>query len=264
VIELKDQLNRTVRLEKFPERIVSLVPSQTELLHDLGLGERVVGITKFCIHPEWWFKTKARVGGTKNLDLAAIRALRPDLVIGNKEENSKTDIALIEKEFPLYMSDIFTVEDALQMINDVGALTNRRAGAGLMTQKIREDFAAFPQLNGTVLYLIWVQPWMAVGDHTFIGDLVRRTGLVNVFTENDTRYVELSDDDIAQLNPDYIFLSSEPFPFKEKHAAVLRRLSGAKMVFTDGEMFSWYGSRMLKMPAYFTNLQQQLRHRDNW
>jgi ABC-type Fe3+-hydroxamate transport system substrate-binding protein len=251
-------MNRAIRLEEFPERIVSLVPSQTELLYDLGLGERVVGITKFCIHPEAWFKTKTRVGGTKNLDIAAIRKLQPDLLIGNKEENSKADIAILEKEFPLYMSDIFTVDDALVMMKNIGDLTNRKAEAGLMIKKIRENFSAFPKLNGTVLYLIWAQPWMAAGHHTFIGELIRRSGLDNVIEEPGSRYVELSDDEIKKLKPDYIFLSSEPFPFKEKHADELRKFSTAKMVFTDGELFSWYGSRMLKMNDYFTLLKQQL------
>ena len=117
-------MNRTIRLGATPRRIVSLVPSQTELLYDLGLEERVVGITKFCIHPKEWYRSKVRIGGTKNVNFDKVKTLRPDLIIGNKEENFKEDIEALEEIAPVWMSDIFTLDDSLEMINQLGSVLN--------------------------------------------------------------------------------------------------------------------------------------------
>lgn len=252
-------MNRTIRLEKFPERIVSLVPSQTELLFDLGLGDQVVGITKFCIHPNEWYKSKRRVGGTKNLHLDIIENLKPDLIIGNKEENSQADIDALEKKYPVYMSDIFTIEDALQMISDVGDLTGTELIAKKITQVVKRDLDSYVPQNKNVLYLIWAEPFMAAGENTFIGDVIRRIGLKNCIKDSTARYPELSLDQIAELNPDLIFLSSEPFPFNESHAEKISDVYKGSIEFVDGELFSWYGSRMMKMKDYFTDLFQRLK-----
>lgn len=259
MIELKDQMNRTIRLEKFPERIVSLVPSQTELLFDLGLGDRVVGITKFCIHPKEWYKNKTRVGGTKSLHLEVIEKLNPDLIIGNKEENTQADIDALEKKYPVYMSDIFTVEDALVMISDIGILTGTELTATKITQVVKDDFDSFAPQNKNVLYLIWADPFMAAGENTFIGDVIRKIGFKNCIRDSNARYPELSLEQIAELNPDLIFLSSEPFPFSESHAKKIARTYKGKIDFVDGELFSWYGSRMKLMRPYFTSLFQRLK-----
>jgi ABC-type Fe3+-hydroxamate transport system substrate-binding protein len=259
MIELKDQMNRTIRLEKFPERIVSLVPSQTELLFDLGLGDRVVGITKFCIHPNEWYKTKTRVGGTKNLHLDVIEKLQPDLIIGNKEENTQGDIDALEKKYPVYMSDIFAVEDALQMIADIGDLTGKDLEAKKIAKSVKHDFDSFTSQNKSVLYLIWAEPFMAAGEKTFIGDVIRKIGLTNCIHDSNARYPELSLDQITELNPDFIFLSSEPFPFNESHAEKIAGSYKGRIEFVDGELFSWYGSRMQRMKAYFTSLFQRLK-----
>lgn len=259
MIELKDQMNRTIRLEKIPERIVSLVPSQTELLFDLGLGERVVGITKFCIHPDEWFRSKIRVGGTKNLHLDQIEKLLPDLIIGNKEENTLSDIVELEKKYPVYMSDIFTVDDAFQMISDVGNLTGTSEKSNQFIREIKYDLESFKPQSLKVLYLIWANPFMAAGEHTFIGDVIRRTGLKNCLSDPNARYPELTLEQIVELNPDVIFLSSEPFPFNESHAQEIAAKFSGKIVFVDGEIFSWYGSRMKLMKEYFTHLFQRLK-----
>ncbi|MBI3136752.1 MAG: ABC transporter substrate-binding protein [Bacteroidetes bacterium] len=259
MIELKDQMNRTIRLEKIPERIVSLVPSQTELLYHLGLGDRVVGITKFCIHPDTWYQSKKRVGGTKTVNHAVIDTLKPDLVIGNKEENSMEDILKLAEKYPVYMSDIFTTDDALQMILAVGTLTAKVEHAAKLVQRIQLDFSAFPTVGGTVLYLIWAKPFMAVGNHTFIGDMLQKFGLQNIVAGDETRYVELTQEQLSVLKPDYVFLSSEPYPFKQPHADALRKITAAEIVLVDGEMFSWYGSRMAGMKDYFTQLSRELK-----
>lgn len=252
-----DQMHRPVAAPALPQRIISLVPSQTELLYDLGLGERVVGITKFCIHPEEWFRSKPRVGGTKKVDIAKIRALRPDLIIGNKEENERADIEALEKEYPVWMSDINDLDGALDMIRRVGALTGTAAKAEGIATDIEATFAALrPSTEGySVAYLIWRSPWMAAGPGTFIHDMLLRCGYANAFAERTERYPEVTPAELAAADPDLIFLSSEPYPFAEKHIAELNLvLPGAPVRLVDGEMYSWYGSRLLRSPAYFSGI----------
>ena len=180
---LTDQLHRTIQVPDRPERIISLVPSQTELLYDLGLGERVVGITKFCIHPEAWFRSKARVGGTKKVDLDKVRALQPDLIIGNKEENSREDIEVMEQEFPVWMSDVRDLDSALEMIRLVGEFTGSDPEAMELAKDITSGFSALKPLpeRRSAAYLIWREPWMAAGGDTFINDMLQRIGLDNAF-----------------------------------------------------------------------------------
>jgi ABC-type Fe3+-hydroxamate transport system substrate-binding protein len=252
-----DQMGRAIDLRDHPQRIISLVPSQTELLYDLGLGERVVGITKFCVHPETWFKTKHRVGGTKKVDLDKIRALKPDLIIGNKEENERKDIEALANEFPVWMSDIRDLEGAMDMIRRIGGLTGTEAKANELALGIEHGFAALRPLpeERTVAYLIWREPYMAAGQGTFINDMLQRCGLTNVFDEGDARYPEITPQELAEADPDIILLSSEPYPFKEKHIAEINMICpGTPVRIVDGEYFSWYGSRLLGAPAYFNGL----------
>lgn len=248
-----DPLGNELNFSDPPKRIVSLVPSQTELLWYLGLEEEVVGITKFCIHPEEWFRNKTRVGGTKMVNIEKVRALQPDLIIANKEENALPDIQQLQKEFPVYISDIYNFEDAFQMFRDLGNLTGKKKESQNLENQIKDDISGFPSFNGRVLYLIWANPYMAAGQNTFINAVLSSIGFENVLPEG-SRYPELSKEDIEILNPDYIFLSSEPFPFKEKHFKDLEPLSGAKLKLVDGEIFSWYGSRMIEMKDYFNML----------
>lgn len=248
-----DQIGRRVELVPSPQRIVSLVPSQTELLFDLGLAERIVGITKFCAHPEEWFRTKSRVGGTKQLDFDAISALNPDLIIANKEENNKEDIEQLARHFPVWVSDVNDLDSALEMIRLVAELT--RTDSSKLTQEIQSGFSQVKpiQPQKKVLYLIWKNPYMAAGSYTFIHDMILRCGFENMVT--DKRYPELGEAEFVQLNPELILLSSEPFPFKEKHIQELQNLlPDATIKLVDGEMFSWYGSRLKLAPSYFLKL----------
>ena len=250
---VKDQVGRTVVVPKYPKRIVSLVPSQTELLFDLGLAERVLGITKFCVHPEEWFRTKSRIGGTKQLDFEAILALNPDLIIANKEENNQGDIEQLERDFPVWVSDVNDLDSALEMIRLIAELT--KTDSSKLTRKIQSGFLQLKpiQPQKKVLYLIWKNPYMAAGNDTFINDLMQRCGFENMLSES--RYPELTDDEIVQLNPELILLSSGPFPFKEKHIQELQNLlPNATIKLVDGEMFSWYGSRLKLAPSYFLKL----------
>ena len=237
-----------------PRRIVSLVPSQTELLADLGLTDVVAGITKFCVHPADWRARKAIVGGTKNFNFDVIDFLKPDLIIGNKEENYEAGITTLRERYPVWMSDVVSLADAFSMIRSIASLTDREQAGNEIVERIRHSFSSLRYFTGQrVLYLIWRGPWMAAGADTFINTLLHAQGLRNVVEEN--RYPELSVEALQALNPEYVFLSSEPYPFKEKHIEELRAvLPLAKMMLVDGEMFSWYGSRLLYAPDYFRSL----------
>ncbi|MCI0750437.1 MAG: helical backbone metal receptor [Flammeovirgaceae bacterium] len=252
-----DQLGHEIHLKQFPpQRIVSLVPSQTELLCDLGLTEQVVGITKFCVHPETWISSKQIIGGTKKFDFRKIDQLNPELIIGNKEENYQEGIARLKEKYPVWMSDIVTIEDALKMILNVGEMVDRKQDAEILFDEIWNEFVKLVKVKEqkSALYLIWYSPWMAAGSSTFINSILKKIGLKNAI-HYQPRYPELSQIDIRELSPDLIFLSSEPYPFKEKHVEELREISPAsKIMQVDGEMFSWYGSRLLKAPAYLKDV----------
>ena len=256
-----DQLHRTITLPERPERIISLVPSQTELLHDLGLGERVVGITKFCVRPEEWFRTKPRVGGTKQVHLDRVRDrvrdLQPDLIIANKEENTREDIEALAQEFPVWVSDVRDLDQALDMVARVGDITGTADRAGELVEQITAAFDGLVPLQPALsaAYLIWRDPWMAAGGDTFIDDMLQRCGLSNVFSGREGRYPAVSPAELAAADPDVVLLSSEPYPFGEKHLQEIGLLlPGVPVRLVDGEAFSWYGSRLLHAPAYFSGL----------
>ncbi|HMO40077.1 MAG TPA: helical backbone metal receptor [Saprospiraceae bacterium] len=258
-----DQMHRPVLLEYPPRRIVSLVPSQTELLYNLGLREEVVGITKFCIHPESWFRSKTRVGGTKNVHFERITALDPDLIIGNKEENTRTDIEQLAQQYPVWMSDIYTLDDALRMIREVGALVGRAEVAQRMAAAIAEDFVPLQWPMNAVqpraAYFIWRKPYMVAATNTFINEMLQRAGFVNVFAHRQ-RYPEVTFDELTAARPDVVLLSSEPYPFQEKHFAEIRQVCPAAVIkIVDGTLFSWYGSRLSQSAAYFQQLQAEIR-----
>ena len=239
-------------------KIISLVPSQTELLYSFGLDKEVIGITKFCIHPEQWFRTKTRIGGTKKLNIELIRKLQPDLIIANKEENVKEQVEMLASEFDVYLSDVNNLKDALKMIADIGTLTNKQKEAEEIIENIKKGFSTLNPMRfqkpHRCCYLIWKDPYMTVGGDTFINDMMNRCGLKNVF-EDRKRYPEITPQDIKDSGCEMVLLSSEPYPFKEKNIKELQEsLPKVKIILADGEMFSWYGSRLLKAAGYFKKL----------
>jgi len=256
---LFDPLGKPLDLSRPPRRIVSLVPSQTELLWDLGLDAEVAGITKFCIHPDQWFRTKPRVGGTKQVHAERVEALAPDLILANKEENVREQVEHLAQRFPTWVSDISNLGEALNMIRCVGRLAHREKQADSIALSTEEGFASLQQLPGngpTVAYLLWREPYMSVGQDTFIHDLLQRLGLRNVMG-NRMRYPEVT---VEQLQGcDFLLLSSEPYPFRQKHIDELQaQLPDSRILLVDGELFSWYGSRLLHTPAYFRKLRQEM------
>lgn len=260
-----DQLNRLIEITANPKRIVSLVPSQTELLYDLGLEEEVAGITKFCVHPENWFRNKKRIGGTKTVDIQKVAALDPDLIIANKEENTKEQIEALEKIAPVWISDVNTLSGALQMITEIGIITGKERNAIHIVEQIENDFGKIRLLLNTIsykkyrtAYLIWKDPYMAAGAGTFIHDMMGLNGLENVLADQE-RYPTIDCSELRKRNTQLILLSSEPYPFKQKHIDELQTvLPETKLMIVNGEMFSWYGSRMLQAGAYFQQLQKAL------
>jgi ABC-type Fe3+-hydroxamate transport system substrate-binding protein len=253
MMDYQDQMGRHVHLQKPPKRIISLVPSQTEFLVDIGLEEQLVGITKFCIHPAGLKKKKTIIGGTKNFHFDKIEALKPDLIIGNKEENYQEGIERLAQKFPVWMSDIYDLEDSLEMMALLGEITDRGATTRNIISKIRSGFDRTFPFRGTAIYLIWQEPMIAVGGDTFVDDLLQRAGFVNLISKE--RYPETSKEEILSLKPDFLLLSSEPYPFGERHLEEYQRMfPDTRVKLVDGEMFSWYGSRLVEAVEYFTVL----------
>ncbi len=248
-------LSAKTNRQKTYSRIISLVPSQTELLAYLGLENEVIGITKFCVHPQKWFREKTRVGGTKNIHLQKIQELSPDLIIANKEENVKEQIEELAKKYDVWVTDVNNVDEAINMINDIGKLTNHSSEASDLALKIEERFEKLKEVvsgkrKTRTAYFIWKNPWMVAGNHTFINDMLQRAGFENIFADLE-RYPQINLN-LLKGNAELVLLSSEPYPFKQKHRQELEQLiPGIKIEIIDGEMFSWYGSRLLKSVDYF-------------
>lgn len=265
LLAFTDQMNRRVLIPQEPQRIVSLVPSITELLFSLGLGDRVVGVTRFCIFPEEARKNSRNIGGTKKLHIDRIAELQPDLIIGSKEENTRDEIEALANHHPVWMSDVQTVLQGIDMIRQVGGITGTTAEADLMADKIASGFkelkSAQQQPTLGVAYLIWFDPIMVSGGENFINDVIETVGWQNIFgKQTHSRYPEVSIPDVKAAKPEVIFLSSEPYPFKQKHVDLFKEaLPGARVLLVDGDMFSWYGSRMLQMPAYLSKLADELK-----
>ncbi len=260
LLTVSDQLGREIQLPSQPKRIVSLVPSQTELLFDLGLDAEVLGITKFCIYPEQWFRSKTRIGGTKDVNLELVKSLEPDLIIANKEENEKVQIEALSAFAPVWVSDIVNYTEALTMIRSVAQITGRLAHGQELLAKIEKAFEQMPShpLHPSAAYLIWKDPYMTVGSDTFIHNILSLAGFQNCFTGG-LRYPEITVADLQEKAPEFLFLSSEPYPFKMKHIKDLQaQLPHTKIHLVNGEMFSWYGSRMQFIPSYIGKLLQSI------
>ena len=250
-------------LQTAPQKIISLVPSQTELLYDLGLESRILGITKFCVHPKSWETQKIIIGGTKNLRMQRIEELKPDLIIANKEENNKADIEALAQHFKVWVTDVPHVNAAMQMIADLGVLTHTQEKANALLEDIHRSLKKLEQaaLNfplKKIVYLIWQEPLMTIGSDSFIHDMLQKAGFENLFADR-KRYPEISVEEIRDRNPDYLFLSTEPYPFGEKHKKQFEAdFPNTSIFIVDGEMCSWYGSRMQKAFEYLYSFRQRL------
>ena len=261
---VKDQLGRKINITSTPRRIVCLVPSLTELLVDLGLEDVIVGVTKFCVHPENIRKDKVVVGGTKHIHLDKIKHLKPDIVLCNKEENTKEIVTSLEEYFPVHVSDINTIDEAYDCIRQYGELFDVVESASTLIYSIeteKEEFLASTKNLPAkkVAYFIWKDPWIAVGSQTFIHHIMEIVKLDNSFG-NLSRYPEVLLEDVKRDSDlDAVLLSSEPYPFKEKHKKELELfLENKPVILVDGEYFSWYGSRLKEAFHYFREMRLRL------
>ncbi len=261
-MKYKDQMGRQLQFSNVPIRIVSLVPSQTELLVDLGLQDHIVGLTKFCVHPVGLIKEKTIVGGTKQLHIDKVKALQPDIILCNKEENTEQIVHDMDTIAPVHVSDIKNLEDALSLIKmygDIFQVTDKAISIIQVIQKKYIDFSKSIEEASykKVAYFIWRSPWMVAGQDTFITYLLNECRFKNVFEDKEGRYPEVQLDELSDV--DYVFLSSEPFPFAEKHIEDVQPYTKGKVILVDGEYFSWYGSRLIGAFDYFTDVLNQLK-----
>lgn len=240
-------------------KIISTVPSLTELLYHLELEEEVVGITQFCTDPDSWYQQKTRIGGPKKLNLKRIQSLQPDWILASKEENIKEQIEHCNTFTKILLTDVCNYEGALAMILEVGKTFNREQQAKYIHNKIQEAFISLQkQKSQRVLYMIWKNPLMSVGGDSFIHDMLKRCGWYNVLGDK-MRYPSFSETEMQNLQPDIVFLSSEPYPFEAKHIAYFQNLlPNAKIILVEGSYFTWYGSRMMQAPAYFQSIQAKI------
>lgn len=237
-------------LEGVPQRIVSLVPSLTETLVELGAEDRLVGLTKFCIHPDRIRREKVRIGGTKGVNLGAIMDLRPDLVIANLEENEAQDVMALEiAGIPCWVCDVRSVERAFDLLADLGVLVGCGDAGAALRDEVRASWSTkrsgFQPAARKVAYAVWRNPWMWAGRDAYIQDVLRWWGW-NPWPQ-EPRYPELELEAVRQAGVEEVLLPSEPFPFREAHR---EECEGLRSRLVDGEMFSWYGSRMARVPAY--------------
>lgn len=255
-MDYRDQLGRLVKIPNIPRRIVSLVPSQTELLVDLGLRERIVGITKFCVHPSNLRDLATVVGGTKNINLQKIIDLKPDFIFCNKEENSLEIVEMLQPIAPVWVSDMYTIEDSLEMILMMGEIF-QSPSANEIVKEINDAKNSFEDFirnkpAKSVLYIIWKKPYMAAGRNTFINDLLQVNKFENAIKDSDSRYPEIEFVNFPEIET--VLLSTEPYPFNEEDVDELAKKLDKKVVLLDGEFFSWYGSRLTKAFTYFKTL----------
>lgn len=237
-----DQIGREVVFSIPPKRIVSLVPSQTEFLLDIGAP--VVGRTKFCVHPELLVKKIPIIGGTKKFLFERIYDLQPDIIIGNKEENYKEGIEILAKDFPVWLSDITSINKAYQMMIELGRICDLESSTSKTISECREKLEKVrSSRSGRVVYMIWKNPWMVAGRNTFINEMLHYLGYINCIAMD--RYPEVSESQLVEFDPEIVMLSSEPYPFGNQDLDYVQKLlPDAQVMKVDGELYSWFGSRL--------------------
>jgi ABC-type Fe3+-hydroxamate transport system substrate-binding protein len=253
-MKITDHLNRTVILKSKPERVVSMVPSLTETLADLGLAENLVAVTRFCKYPSNVVNTLPKIGGPKNINLEKIIDLKPDFVVAVKEENNKKQVLSLAEHVPVFVFDINTLEDSFDMLQLLGTIFEIQEISAQWIKRIKEKLEILKPsvVAEKTLYMIWKKPWMAAGKSTFIGSMMQVAGFNNLISG---RYPEISENEMRKA--DAILLATEPYHFNENDRKQLQEMfSGTRVIIVDGEMFTWYGTHMLKAFDYFTSFRQ--------
>lgn len=273
--EFIDQLGRVVTIENFPKRIISLVPSFTELLFDFGLIEEIIGVTQYCIEPKEKVASITKIGGTKKLQIDLIKRLSPDLIVASKEENDKDQILQLESLFPIWIADIINFDSSIAAIKSLSEITNKVQkgekiveGSFNVKSIIGKEFCNSMLFNKKVLYFIWRKPYMVVGRDTYINSILEILGFRNCVLElnlsngpsnKSLRYQTISEGELKTMTPDFVFLSTEPYPFHEKHfPEFMDMFPNSQIIKVRGDIFSWYGSRFYKSLDYFLEFKQNL------
>jgi len=245
-----------VELPRPPRRIVSLIPSTTEILCRLGLGDALVGITVYCVEPRDVVRGKTRIGGEKNPDLEKIRALAPDLVVANIEENRREDIDRLRAwSIPVWVTYPRTVAEGIQLVGELGELTDAEARARELVRDLESLYARAERAGAhrppvAVFYPIWRGPYMTINGDTYIHDMLRVCGARNIFADRPERYPTVTLDEMAARRPAVILLPDEPFRFRRAHLADFEvytevpAVRDGRIHLVDGKPFSWHGPRI--------------------
>lgn len=260
-IFITDDAARQINIKQKPERIISLVPSITELIADLGCSSNLVARTMYCKHPSDLEGNVPVIGGTQHVDIESIIKLKPDLIIANKEENLQSDINKLEEYFPVFVTHVRNVEESLLLIHTLGQLLDHETEAANLIKQLHKSINNIPCLIKPlqVLYLIWRMPYVSVSQDTYTGNLIEKLNFKNIVAYEQKNYPDLSIEKLSTLNPQIIMLASEPYNFTPKHELELSLIfPKAHIIHVDGEMFSWYGTRMLKKPEYFAEMINKL------
>jgi ABC-type Fe3+-hydroxamate transport system substrate-binding protein len=254
MVRVADALGRVVEVPTPPQRIVSLVPSLTETLFFWGLGQRVVGVTHFCVEPRDGVRHKARVGGTKNIDLPKLFALNPDLVIASAEENDRQQVeAIMAAGVPVFVTLPRSVEEAVEMLWTLGEVAGAREAARALVEECRaalKEVRARRRGRSVPLFCpIWREPWMTVGPGTYMHDLLEECGGQNIFGHRQGRYFAVSLEEVAARDPALVLLPSEPYRFRRRHIeelaqAGVRAAVEGRAYLVDGRLLCWYGPRL--------------------
>ena len=271
-LTITDALGRPFAVGKPPERIVSLVPSFSEALFAFGLGERVAGVTRFCVEPREGVAGKAKVGGTKTLDMAAVESLQPDLIIASAEENRVEDVRrLIDGGWTVFVTLPTTVAGAIELLGQIAALTDSAETARPIIEEAEEALATVLAANAgrqplRVFCPIWRNPYMTIGPDTYMHDVVAVCGGRNVFEGRPERYPKVELGEMAALDPEVILLPSEPYRFRERHRAAFEAfpqvaaVRQGNVLLVDGRMLSWYGPRIGRSLRELSDLLEGARH----
>ena len=246
----KDALGRKVEIARPPRRIVSLVPSLTEALFAFGLAERVAGVTRYCVEPAE-ARRKPRVGGTKNVDVAKVSAIEPDLVLANVEENTRDDVdALIAAGLPVFVTYPRTVAGAIAELRELATMTGGDEAARPIIVGAEEAVAVAEAANERRKALrtfcpIWRNPWMTIGPDTYMHDFLRVCGAENIYGQSAERYPAIELAAVAEHWPEVVLLPDEPYRFGRKHVPeVIEALGDVRTYLVDGKSLCWYGPRI--------------------
>jgi ABC-type Fe3+-hydroxamate transport system substrate-binding protein len=265
-IFITDALGRLLQLPAPPQRIVSLVPSLTETLFAFGAGERLVGITDFCVEPAAEVAGLPKVRGTKNPNREAIRELQPDLILAAKEENRERDVAAFEAmSLPVYVTDMRSMADVVTQCAALADLLEVAASAAPLIDELRELIAeAEARLQRRtkrryLLAFIWRDPWMAVGADTYADDVLRLAGAINLAHELPGRYPRADLEDFLDLDPELILLPGEPYAFSDEDVLELasfgdEEFPGPRIALCDGMALTWPGPRSADALRLFTTI----------